>query len=119
MSSARPTSSPLLAVASQATDVWKTPGSEFGSTHLKPTDDSGMSGHPCVEDAVLNLRVEDKECYGFLPDRETLVCHVEARSQMQLRNWTEFRRIASIQDILSVQEMHDTDLFLETEKSKK
>ena len=119
MSSARPTSSPLLAVASQATDVWKTPGSEFGSTHLKPTDDSGMSGHPCVEGAVLDLRVEDKECYGFLPDRETLVCHVEAGSQMQPRNWTEFRRIASIQDILSVQEMHDTDLFLETEKPKK
>ena len=48
--------------------MWKTPGSEFGSTHLKPTDDSGMSGHLGVEGAVLDFRVEDNECHGFLPD---------------------------------------------------
>ena len=61
--------------------MWKTPGSEFGSTHHKPTDDSGMSGHLRVEGAVINFRVEDKECYGFLPDGETLVCHTEVGSQ--------------------------------------
>ena len=70
MSSARPTSSPLLAVASQATCVWKTPGSEFGSTHLKSTVGSGKSGHLCVEDTVIDSRVDDKNVMdSFLSER--------------------------------------------------
>ena len=102
-------------MACQATCVWKTPGSEFGSTHHKPTDDSGMSGHLRVEGAVIDFRVEDKECYGFLPDGETLVCHTEVGSQIatkkldRISKWT-----ASIQDILSVQETHETDLSFES-----
>ena len=70
-----------MTVACQATCVWKAPGSEFGSTHHKPTDESGMSGHLCVEGAVIDLRVEDKECYGLLPNGETLVYHTEVERQ--------------------------------------
>ena len=39
---------------------------------------------------------------------------MEVGSHMQLRNRTEFRLIASIQDVLSVQETHDTDLSSES-----
>ena len=37
---------------------------------------------------------------------------MEVGSHMQLRNRTEFRLIASIQDVLSVQETHDIQMYL-------
>ena len=37
---------------------------------------------------------------------------MEVGSHMQLRNRTEFRLIASIQDVLSVQELHDIQIDL-------
>ena len=43
---------------------------------------------------------------------------MEVGSQRQLRNWTEFQTIASIQDVLSVQETHDTDLSSESRETE-
>ena len=63
--------------------MWKTLGSEFGSTHLKSTVGSGKSGHLCVEDTVIDSRVDDKNVMDSFLSERPWVYHVEVGSQLQ------------------------------------
>ena len=97
--------------------MWKTPGSEFGSTHLKSTVGSGKSGHLCVEDTVIDSRVDDKNVMDSFLSERLWVYHVEVGSQLRPE---KLERI-SVMDCkhsrrLSMQEEHDIQIHLSKEE---
>ena len=83
-------------------------GMSSAQTTMKPTGDSGMSGHLCVEDTVIDFRVDDKNVMDSFLSERPWVYHVEVGSQLQPE---KLDRI-SVTDCkhsrqLSMQEEHD------------
>ena len=66
-------------------------GMSSAQTTMKPTGDSGMSGHLCVEGTVIDSRVDDKNVMdSFLLERLWSATR-KLEANCDQRSWTEFQ----------------------------